>query len=101
MPTDPISMALSLFFVINVLGNIPLYIGLLARYSAKKQQAILAREFFFALIILLLSQLLRGSYLPCSWHFSSYLANCRRNPPAFNSHCHDLSQAQSGKSSPT
>ena len=54
MPTDPISMALSLFFVINVLGNIPLYIGLLARYSARKQQMILVREFFFALIILLL-----------------------------------------------
>ncbi|MEM7175951.1 MAG: MarC family protein [Chlamydiota bacterium] len=54
MPTDPISMALSLFFVVNVLGNIPLYIGLLARYSAKKQQLILIREFLFALIILLL-----------------------------------------------
>lgn len=54
MPTDPISMAISLFFVINVIGNIPLYIGILARYSPKKQQMILAREFFFALLILLL-----------------------------------------------
>jgi multiple antibiotic resistance protein len=54
MPEHPLSMALSLFFVINVLGNIPLYIALLARYSIKRQRLILAREFFFALIILLL-----------------------------------------------
>ncbi len=51
---DPTSMAISLFFVINVLGNIPLYIGLLARYPVRKQQMILVREFFFALLILLL-----------------------------------------------
>ena len=53
MPASPISMAISLFFVINVLGNIPLYLALLGRYSVKKQRAILVREFIFALVILL------------------------------------------------
>lgn len=47
-------MALSLFFVVNVLGNIPLFIGLLARYPLQRQRIILLREFTFALIILLL-----------------------------------------------
>ena len=54
MPQSPISMAIALFFVINVLGNIPLYISLLGRYTVKKQRLILLREFGFALIILLL-----------------------------------------------
>lgn len=54
MPTHPISIALSLFFVINVLGNIPLFVGLLSKYSPSRQRMILMREFIFALIILLL-----------------------------------------------
>ena len=54
MPTHPISMAVSLFFVINVLGNIPLFIGLLARYTPAQQRVILIREFALALGILLL-----------------------------------------------
>lgn len=54
MPTHPLSIAISLFFVINALGNIPLYIALLARYPIGKQRVILIREFFFALVILLL-----------------------------------------------
>lgn len=53
MPAHPLSMAISLFFVINVLGNIPLYLALLGRYSAKKQRMILIREFAIALLILL------------------------------------------------
>jgi multiple antibiotic resistance protein len=53
MSAHPISMALSLFFVINVLGNIPLYLALLGRYSPKKQRLILMREFAIALFILL------------------------------------------------
>lgn len=53
MPASPISMAFSLFFVINVLGNIPLYLALLGRYSVKKQRLILIREFAIALLILL------------------------------------------------
>lgn len=54
MPSQLISMAVSLFFVINVLGNIPLFIGLLARYSPRTQRIILLREFSLALLILLL-----------------------------------------------
>ncbi|MCB1084647.1 MAG: hypothetical protein KDK60_00940 [Chlamydiia bacterium] len=54
MPNDPISMAVSLFFVINVLGNIPLYLALVGRYSVKKQRMVLLREFGIALFILLL-----------------------------------------------
>ncbi|MCB1081724.1 MAG: NAAT family transporter [Chlamydiia bacterium] len=53
MTTHPLSLALSLFFVINVLGNIPLYMGLLGRYSPKKQRMILIREYTIALVILL------------------------------------------------
>lgn len=53
MPASPISMAISLFFVINALGNIPLYLALLGRYKVKKQRTILIREFIFALVILL------------------------------------------------
>ena len=54
MTVHPVSIGLSLFFVINVLGNIPLYIALLARYSIKKQRVILVREFLIAMLILLL-----------------------------------------------
>ena len=54
MPQSPVSMAIALFFVINVLGNIPLYLSLLGRYSIQKQRLILLREFGFALVILLL-----------------------------------------------
>lgn len=54
MPPHPISIAFSLFFVINVLGNIPLFIGILARYTTTQQRIILIREFGLALIILLL-----------------------------------------------
>ncbi|QVL56323.1 MAG: hypothetical protein KFB95_03765 [Simkaniaceae bacterium] len=54
MPQSPVSMAVALFFVINVLGNIPLYLSLLGRYSIQKQRLILLREFGFALVILLL-----------------------------------------------
>ena len=54
MSTHPISIALSLFFVINVLGNIPLFVGLLSKYPPPRQRVILTREFLFALILLLL-----------------------------------------------
>ena len=54
MPQSPVSMAVALFFVINALGNIPLYLSLLGRYSIQKQRFILLREFGFALAILLL-----------------------------------------------
>lgn len=48
------AMAFSLFFVLNALGNIPLFVGLLAPYSVKRQRRIIARELLIALGILLL-----------------------------------------------
>lgn len=53
MPVHPLSMVISLFFVINALGNIPLFLALLGRYSIKRQRMILIREFGIALLILL------------------------------------------------
>jgi multiple antibiotic resistance protein len=47
-------VALSLFFVINALGNIPLFIGLLSKYPAKRQRKIIIRELLIALGILLI-----------------------------------------------
>lgn len=52
MPVDPISMAISLFFVLNVMGNLPLFIGLLKDFSLKEQRLIVLREMLIALAIL-------------------------------------------------
>jgi multiple antibiotic resistance protein len=49
-----ISMAMSLFIVINVIGNIPLYITLLRPYSPQRQRRIYIRELTIGLGILLL-----------------------------------------------
>jgi multiple antibiotic resistance protein len=48
------AIVLSLFFVLNPLGNIPVFIGLLASYDVKKQRKIIVRELLIALFILLL-----------------------------------------------
>lgn len=45
---------LSLFFVLNSLGNIPLFVGLLSKYEVKRQRKIILRELLIALFILLL-----------------------------------------------
>ena len=45
---------LSLFVVINALGNLPLFVGLLARYDVKTQRRIILRELTIGLFILLL-----------------------------------------------
>lgn len=47
------AVVLSLFFVLNALGNIPLFLGLLARYDMKRQRKIIIRELVIALFILL------------------------------------------------
>ncbi|MEX0962262.1 MAG: MarC family protein [Simkaniaceae bacterium] len=47
------TIIISLFIVINVLGNIPLYLGLLARFDLKHQRKIIFREMCIALGILL------------------------------------------------
>lgn len=47
-------MIISLFFVLNPLGNIPVFVSLLASFSGKKQRKIIVREFLIALATLLL-----------------------------------------------
>ena len=48
-----ISAATSLFFVLNSLGNVPFFVGILSGYSIKRQRKIIAREMLIALFILL------------------------------------------------
>jgi multiple antibiotic resistance protein len=48
------AMTFSLFFVLNSLGNIPLFVGLLTKYEVKRQRQIIFRELLIALFILLL-----------------------------------------------
>ncbi|MCB1117037.1 MAG: MarC family protein [Chlamydiia bacterium] len=45
---------ISLFFVLNSIGNIPLFLAILAPFDLKRQRFIILREFFFAFIILLI-----------------------------------------------
>src|SRR5262245_14177629 len=47
------SEATSLFFVLNSLGNVPFFVGLLTDYPPKKQRKIIIREMFIALMILI------------------------------------------------
>ena len=49
-----VSAATSLFFVLNSLGNVPFFVGILSGYSIKRQRKIIAREMLIALFILLL-----------------------------------------------
>jgi len=49
-----VSVATSLFFVLNSLGNVPFFVGILAEYPVKRQRRIIAREMLIALFILLL-----------------------------------------------
>src|SRR5277367_4248275 len=48
------AMTFSLFFVLNSLGNIPLFVGLLTKFEVKRQRRIILRELLIALFILLL-----------------------------------------------
>ncbi len=49
-----LAMILSLFFVLNSLGNIPLFVAVLSQFDIKKQRQIIMRELLIALGILLL-----------------------------------------------
>ena len=49
---DPFSAAVALFIVMNPIGNIPVFLGILSNFPVKRQRIILLRELFFALIIL-------------------------------------------------
>jgi multiple antibiotic resistance protein len=47
-------LSLSLFLVLNALGNIPVFVGLLSKYAEKKQRKIIVRELLIGLFILVL-----------------------------------------------
>lgn len=49
-----LTIAASIFFVINATGQIPLFLAMLARFDQKRQLMIITRELVVALIILLL-----------------------------------------------
>ncbi len=49
-----IGIATALFFVLNATGQIPFFLGLLARFDQKRQLVIITRELIIALLILLL-----------------------------------------------
>lgn len=48
------AMVFSLFFVLNSLGSIPLFVALLSKFEVKKQRRIILRELVIALFILIL-----------------------------------------------
>ncbi len=50
---DIAAVAVTLFFVMDPLGNIPAFNAILARFGTKQRSLIVAREWLFALIILL------------------------------------------------
>ncbi|HEX2579042.1 MAG TPA: MarC family protein [Rhabdochlamydiaceae bacterium] len=47
-----VSVTTSLFFVLNALGNVPFFVGILSSYTVKKQRRIIIREMLIALGIL-------------------------------------------------
>ena len=56
IPTEKMSFiqsAIYVFFVFNSIGEIPVFVSLLARYSHKKQIKIIIRELLIALVVLL------------------------------------------------
>jgi len=48
------SVATSLFFILNPLGNVPFFVGILSGYPVKRQRKIILREMLICLFILLL-----------------------------------------------
>ena len=52
--TDILAVAVTLFFVMDPLGNIPIFNAVLARFDARKRSRIVARELTIALVILLI-----------------------------------------------
>jgi multiple antibiotic resistance protein len=51
---DILAVAVTLFFVMDPLGNIPIFNAVLARFDARKRSRIVARELTIALVILLI-----------------------------------------------
>ncbi len=54
MTTSFVSTTLSLFLILNAIGSVPFFIGLLAKLPPKRQRQIVIRELLIALIILLI-----------------------------------------------
>ncbi len=50
---DTLAVAVTLFFVMDPLGNIPVFNAVLSRYDARTRSKIVARELIIALVILL------------------------------------------------
>ena len=48
-----ISVATSLFFILNSMGNVPFFVGILSGYPVKRQRKIIIREMLIALFILI------------------------------------------------
>jgi multiple antibiotic resistance protein len=53
VPSDLVSVAVTLFFVMDPLGNIPLFNAVLGGFEPRRRARIVARELLFALVILL------------------------------------------------
>ena len=53
-PENFVSIAFSIFFVLNATGQIPLFLAMLGRYDQKRQMRIITRELLVALVLLLL-----------------------------------------------
>ena len=52
--TGFLTIAATIFFVLNATGNVPLFLAMLARFDHKRQIRIIIRELLIALLILLL-----------------------------------------------
>jgi multiple antibiotic resistance protein len=57
------AIVISLFFILNSLGNIPIFLALLGRYDARRQRRIILRELLIALGILLLFNFFGDKFL--------------------------------------
>ena len=51
--TEALSLAFSLFLIMNTLGSIPIFVSVLEKYNIRRQRAIILRELSIALFILL------------------------------------------------
>lgn len=56
-------VAVSLFFILNALGNIPFFVGILSGYHVRKQRRIILRESLIALALLLLFEFFGETFL--------------------------------------
>lgn len=60
---DPVTAFLTLLFVMDPLGNVPIFLSILKDYDAKRRQRIILRELLFALIVLMFFLFLGNGFL--------------------------------------